>query len=74
MLTIEEPPPLELDFAHRATAIRWKREQDVVYQIQLFLGLPDRTLVVTGSGLAGSRADVDALIQELARSFVVRVE
>ncbi|NUQ77659.1 MAG: DcrB-related protein [Polyangiaceae bacterium] len=72
MLQIEEAPELELSAPYRAASIRWKREGDVVYQVQLFVQLSDRNLIASFTGRARYREAIDELAREFCGSLTVR--
>ncbi|MDI3285333.1 DcrB-related protein [Polyangium sp. 15x6] len=72
MLHVEEPPTVDLAVPHRLAAIRWKKDQDVVYQVQLFVQLQDRNLIATFSARPSYREQIDAWVGEFCRSLMVR--
>lgn len=72
MLHMETEPTLDLALPHRLAAIRWKREDDVVYQLQLFIELSDRNVIATFSARALYRDAVDDMAREFATSLRIR--
>ncbi|MDI1435461.1 MULTISPECIES: DcrB-related protein [Polyangium] len=72
MLHVDEPPVLELPVRHHVAAIRWKKDQEVIFQVQLFIELADRTLVATFSGRPSFREHIEAFAGEFCRSLMVR--
>lgn len=72
MLHVEEPPTVEMSVPHRMAAIRWKKDQDVVYQVQLFVQLEDRNLVVTFMARPSYREQINEWVGEFCRSLMVR--
>ncbi|UQA57166.1 DcrB-related protein [Polyangium aurulentum] len=72
MLHVEEPPAVELPVPHRLAAIRWKKDHDVVYQVQLFVQLADRNLIATFSARPSYREHIDTWVGEFCRSLMVR--
>jgi hypothetical protein len=68
----ESVEPIDLSLDHAIAAFRWKREGRTVFQIQCYLELGDRLLVVTVTGLARSRSGVEDLFREFVRSIELR--
>jgi hypothetical protein len=72
MLHVEDPPEVSLQLPHRVAALRWKKDQDVIYQVQLFVQLEDRNLVMTFSARSNYRPQIDTWVGEFCQSLQVR--
>lgn len=68
----ETAPVVELGLHHAISAFRWKRESRVLYQIQAFIELGDRLMIVTATGLAHSRRAIEELFSDFARTLELR--
>jgi hypothetical protein len=72
MFQADEPPAVELQVPFRIAALRWKKEQQLIYQVQLFVELEDRNLVATFSAAPTYREHIDEWVGEFCRSLRIR--
>jgi hypothetical protein len=59
----EDPQTFDLPIPYVSKPCRWRHEDSVLYQHQVFLRLYDRSILVTASARAAHRDDVDELLR-----------
>lgn len=68
----EEPPPLQVELDHAVAAFTWKKDHQAIYQLQVFVELGTRVLVLTASGRTKHKDPIVALMQGAVESMTLR--
>ncbi|MBL8740840.1 MAG: DcrB-related protein [Myxococcales bacterium] len=68
----ETPPAMAIEFDHAVAAFTWKKEHQAVYQVQAFVELGSRVMVLTATGRTKHRALIADLMQKATESLTIR--